>query len=810
MNKHVSPKALSLEDYLKEMEKQRWTFGWGAILVFDRQKTNVLLMQEYIDRLGTDQQFPVFEDSEEDVGEGVKHVLMGLTLDRPRLSFENASIQHGRVAATMRMVGGKQLQLKESVLAGETHKVVTRLSTLNAIVGPSLIFTADLATSQSSIGDEGAVVLKLIQLNENGEFIYQYKFTGVETEFERIRLGTHLAELMKTWGDELTTLPLSELRESEDSVLEPARFGIRTHAEHNSAKRGDPAFGEGAVVLFIAMKGDKNGSYPHEDKDMLYMLPSSAEKFTSNLILAQDLIYNKVIFPEINKVPWVADAKFEDREIPGSRHRELVATAGGWWARINHEVPLFRCLTPAFGFNYADEPAMRFRVERNGVVFKLNPDPVFVDGVVGHREHTANPWPDRKFTLKTTVDVEVVFSFKVKVEGENSVIDFSVQSQRSNTAIELVYADPKVTPNQIQFIYDYLKFYRQGLQAYATSLAASLVDIGATLDAFRLNNLLFKGGNVVMPVNLNMPTDLTVLGHLSPQRTDLVIEPSEVVVAGGGSLTFKASGASDIKWSVDNVDGEEGEKGDIDLSGKYTAPSADSLRASGFRRVIVTATAGDKVSKAMLSLVESSVSVYPSVVVVSLGSKYSLVAGEVDKKALTWTLKDQNLGAIEEDPDKDPTMQDGRKFVAAKTLPAPGAGEPLNFISSRLAEVEVSSADNSKRTIDVLVVVDQSGSYWLEAEVSGTGVQLTFYRTTRSVPKEKVPAAATHWHKYKGDGTFENGLYTPKAGSAEQYAIVTAFYDDGDSVDRFAYMIIPVPFVSSQRFVQLLGTEKVN
>uniref|UniRef100_UPI0012B66EA3 hypothetical protein n=6 Tax=Pseudomonas TaxID=286 RepID=UPI0012B66EA3 len=66
MNKHVSPKALSLEDYLKEMEKQRWTFGWGAILVFDRQKTNVLLMQEYIDRLGTDQQFPVFEDSEED------------------------------------------------------------------------------------------------------------------------------------------------------------------------------------------------------------------------------------------------------------------------------------------------------------------------------------------------------------------------------------------------------------------------------------------------------------------------------------------------------------------------------------------------------------------------------------------------------------------------------------------------------------------------------------------------------------------------------------------------------------------------
>jgi len=339
------------------------------------------------------------------------------------------------------------------------------------------------------------------------------------------------------------------------------------------------------------------------------------------------------------------------------------------------------------------------------------------------------------------------------------------------------------------------------------ALVKPLRTIGATLDAFRLNNLLFRGDNVVTPDILNLPGDLTVLGHLSPQRTDLVIEPAEVVVAGEGSLQFESSLLGDITWHVANVDGEEGDPGSIDIfTGLYKAPSAESLRDSGFRRVIVTATREDKVSKAMVSLVESSVSVYPSVVVVALGHSHSLVAGQVNNAALDWTLKQEDLGTLEQDPDKDPTMQDGYTFTAATKLPKPGTDDPYNFYAARLAEVEVSSADGSSRTIDVLVTANKSGNYWVEASAVGAGVQLRFYRTTLSEDKEEVPAASTHWHKYKGDGTFENGLYTPKAGSAEQYAIVTAFYYDGESTDRFAYMIIPVPFVSSQRFVELLGT----
>ena len=810
MNKAIFPQALSLEEYLKRMSEKPWTFNWDALVVFDRYKTNVLLMQEYIDRLGTDASFPVFEDSEIDVAEGVKHALLGLTVDKPRLSFETASIALSKATVTLRMVGGKQMQLNESYHDGKPIKVVTRLSTLNAIVGPSLIFDSKLVTAAGSVGKDGAVVLKLfMDEDDDGEDDIVYRFTGVETEFERLKLGNHLGQLMGKWGPELTRLKLSELRDTDDSVMHPERFGIRTHAAPGAKVRGTEAYGDGAVVLFVAMKDSSNGTYPADDADMLYMLPASSEKFSSNLVLAQKLMWNKVILPEISKVEWVQGLKMQEREIPGSLHRQLVATEGEYKRNFSHEVALFRCLMPDYSFSFKGDKPARFYVDNNKFKFEYRTEPVRLNCVVGGREATANPFPDRPFILEVKIVLELVFDFVIEDEGGHPVIKMVVDSQEALFSLKPGEFDSRISENDRSFVRTWFAAHEAMFQPWIEGLADELSGIGATLDAFRLNNLLFKGDNVVTPVNLNLPGDLTVLGHLSPERTDLVIEPTEVVVAGGGSLQFKASLLGDTSWTVANVDGDGGSPGTIDLfTGLYTAPSAESLRDSGFRRVVVTAKRGDKVSKAMVSLVESSVSVYPSVVVVALGSTHSLVAGEVDGAALTWALKDETLGSIAPDPDKDPTMQDGYKFTAATSLPEPVSGDPVNFYGLRLAEVEVSTATGGKRTIDVLVTGNQSGSYWLEANAQGAGVKLTFYRATRTNPRQEVPAADTHWHKYKGDGTFANGVYTPQAGSAEQYAIVSAFYDDGESTDRFAYMIIPIPFVSSQRFVALLGTHQ--
>lgn len=267
--------------------------------------------------------------------------------------------------------------------------------------------------------------------------------------------------------------------------------------------------------------------------------------------------------------------------------------------------------------------------------------------------------------------------------------------------------------------------------------------------------------------------------------------------------------ACGITWSAANVPGQTGAFGEIDpATGRYVAPDRASLRDSGARRVIITATSGDYVSKALVHLVESEVSVYPSALVASFGSTYSLVAGAADGAKLRWALSGAELGELLEDSEVDAEAQDGRKYKAPTQLPPYQAGDPISHYYARLDQVVVATeAGGEDQTIDILILGAQSGTYWLEAEEAGESIQLRFYYTNLSFEKVEVKADEAKWELIKGSGTLSDtvpGLYTPKADSTEQYAIITAIRWDGESADRFAYMILPVPFVSSKRFIQLL------
>ena len=140
-------------------------------------------------------------------------------------------------------------------------------------------------------------------------------------------------------------------------------------------------------------------------------------------------------------------------------------------------------------------------------------------------------------------------------------------------------------------------------------------------------------------------------------------------------------------------------------------------------------------------------------------------------------------------------------------LPEPGDSDPLNFWAARLDQVQVKpKGGGTTRTVDVLIAGPQ-GNYWFEPEAaSGGGVKLRFFKATKKDPRVEVPADEADWHVYKGDGTLANGIYTPKAGSSEQYAVITAYIDDDEQSNKYAYMIVPVPFVSAQHFTDLLCT----
>lgn len=195
--------AQSLEEFLAEMDKGAKTLKWDALLVFDRSATNALLTQEYIDRVDIeDVFFPALPDGSVDVGNGIEHVLLGLILDKPRLSFENASIQDSKGKLQMRLVGGKHIEVSEKFLDGKPVRRVGALTVYNAATRGLLDMNIRLEAVAGSVDSSGKV---LLDLND----AFDHQFSGGGTEFEKQRLGLYFQNVFDAWNEKMKESPNS-------------------------------------------------------------------------------------------------------------------------------------------------------------------------------------------------------------------------------------------------------------------------------------------------------------------------------------------------------------------------------------------------------------------------------------------------------------------------------------------------------------------------------------------------------------------------------------------------------------------------
>ena len=187
-----------------------------------------------------------------------------------------------------------------------------------------------------------------------------------------------------------------------------------------------------------------------------------------------------------------------------------------------------------------------------------------------------------------------------------------------------------------------------------------------------------------------------------------------------------------------------------------------------------------------------------------MGKSHALSAGTPDGAALTWD--EPELGTIQ--PDDDPLNPLGYKYTAPPKLPQRNPGDPLYMYGMRLVPITVRpTAGGSAATIDMLVIGPKNANYWLEPEAKADGsVALPFYKLDRDGNRIEVPEPV-EWTVLKGSGQVDptTRVYTPKAGADEQYAIVSAFYDNGDDADTHDYVILPVPFITSHRYADLLS-----
>ncbi|WP_409275615.1 hypothetical protein, partial [Pseudomonas sp. KCJK9111] len=166
----------SLEAFYKEMDAGPKTWGWDALLVFSRGATNALLSQEYIDRAHIPELFfPDLPDGNVDSGNGIDHVLLGLRLDKARLSFENASLKSPKAKLQMRLVGGKHLEVLETFLDGKPVRSVQALILYNAAAHAVLDMNITLSAVAGTVDKSGKV---LLDINEGYEHLFSGGGTG--------------------------------------------------------------------------------------------------------------------------------------------------------------------------------------------------------------------------------------------------------------------------------------------------------------------------------------------------------------------------------------------------------------------------------------------------------------------------------------------------------------------------------------------------------------------------------------------------------------------------------------------------------
>jgi len=815
----------TLEEFVEYLKEKPRTFGYDAILAYDRFKANRLLLQEYIDRFDSDRYFePLTFSTTITPGAQWEKVIDHL-LDKPRLSFENSSIAHSRADLTMRISGGKQLTLSRG--AGDKVKKLIRVKEADALDGPALHMRIALDASPGTVSKAGTVSIDL----KKADYFY---LSFADTEEENLIGGARYKRIFDGWPDEKKIFVLNEMQLKETDFLQPEKFSVRTHPAPLGRLKSSDQYGEGEVLLFVTMKGSDNSDagIPGDDESMHYLLPDATDPYTMNLLLGNKFLIKRLVTRGIEKVEhqsvpfdatYIGDGK--DTFVTG-----IQATAGQLNIPVTGTTPSLWevSFTQGLALNFVGGGADEYtRFDVRAVDGKLKFEWFGKTEVPVVLTLPSNPYPRRGKAVYRW-EYEADYQFVVETSGEDMgelrLERVGTPRLRQKMAPDQDLAMGQGDPNMME---EFVEFGEAQVARYLSETIETIVSVAADIDAFRLNGLLFRSGKeAAQPSTVRFPGDLTLPGYLSPARTQFEVMPIEPVVMAGGKQQFSTtpgSGAS-MTWTVENLPGEADEDpGSINATtGEYTAPASSAV-VRGNKKVIVTATSGTNYSKALVSITPRSIAVSPMVMQAASGGKFKLSAATLNAERVTFSLPAGAKGTLQEDPAPDPAVQQSMLYVAPVGDGRPGvvprksetwrghrataAWRSEDDLAQLLAveTVDVSSASGSGQEQIPILLPLQNETNWFTHHVEGNGVRLKFWGTGKSGDYE-VPAEDTTWYLVLGNGTLKDGLYTPTATDGKplsRYAVVAAIEDD-NRYWLWTYTILPIPLITPELLVEKL------
>ncbi|MBF4557654.1 hypothetical protein H7698_16375 [Pseudomonas sp. p50] len=778
----------SVEVLLNWLKVKPRTRDWGAILAYGRSETNKVLLQEYITRFGTtDYLEPITEEVLDNQSPTQKDFVHNYQMDRPRLSFLGSNLQKSAAKLSMQVVGGSHLTFTKA--QGSTLWSISRISQEDVLDGPSLKCDIDLMARKGSVNSAGQVELNIAEGTN-------YELTYVQTRHLRKVAGERFQQVFKSLPDYKTRFPLSDLKYQPGQLLKPENFVIRTHNKQGSGAKllANEDAGEGAVLVFVAMEGEENGTVPIDNADLKYLLPDG---HSATVLLSQKTMQKRVFSEGLRNVNEMAEFAYEDiveegniygvRGLKGGVKLPAVSAEGDGY---KFDVPDAFIKFDSFRFEFwaphvhGDE-AFDYRLIMSAYAVRLPAELSYMGGA----------------GVSGFIAIGLDFQYELEAVIDNNQVSFKVKKVWSEqlAVVETSYGNSTIVKILLEAV-------REALGVKIKSILRTAMDVFVEslppINAFTLNSLLFRGDNAVSIKMVNQPLDLALFGHVGPLQTAFTIKELEPTVGHSQTLQFTTEPPrNDLTWKVENIMGETVPVGGISSStGLYTAPTATQLQGN-FVRARVTATAGAYTSSALVTVMRRNITINPMIQVATAGDPLALdvSAGTVDGGALTWSIENPASGAtIKPNPADD---GDHSYVPGPPQEKTPPNVDTIVVHNPRSNVTETTKVMVCHRPVLLTVVIVQKPG------LPDNQIQL-------AIMGEDGPINPGDWNEkwtvLLGGGSAQinadTGLLTVNTTGPDRYVVVTVLApaERPNRPDDDGYIILPLPLFSVPETIRML------
>ncbi|BBH34843.1 hypothetical protein [Pseudomonas sp. St290] len=268
----------SIADIVEQMKEGSITWGWGAVCVFNRERLNRVLQQQWLDKYDGSNYLPVFSGTMDLNATRTEYgVMKNILLGKPLLSFEPARLDTSRAKLTLSILGGN-FSVHE-----KTRGLLYEFDITEAH-GYTLTVELDLSLVVGVVDRLGRVTLDLSKGTK-----FSCNLSGHKESQDK--LGEYFDQRFKELPPERQVYVLGILDLKGGSDLTPTNFIVLTQRAPGAAVAGAKNASDGAVVVMVKLRGSAHGGDIPSPERFPYLIPDDSDQdYSATIVLAQEYV----------------------------------------------------------------------------------------------------------------------------------------------------------------------------------------------------------------------------------------------------------------------------------------------------------------------------------------------------------------------------------------------------------------------------------------------------------------------------------------------------------------------------------------